>query len=126
MEEGYYPRYYVSHIQFGLDDNIAVVDYLEGVLSIRIFYSIDDGDYSIFLEASNSTMSGTSIVKPVIMDNRKSLMFSFEMLCFNPRDFRKYFPAALEQLRNTIRLHKEEMRKMLLAEVAVSGQRSVS
>ena len=42
MEEGYYPTFEQTHIQFGLDDNIAVVEYEEGVLSVRLFFSIEE------------------------------------------------------------------------------------
>jgi hypothetical protein len=40
MEEGYYPVYENTHITFGLEDNLAVVEYEEGILSVRLFFSI--------------------------------------------------------------------------------------
>ena len=69
MEEGYYPRYEETHILFSLDDNTAVVEYEEGVISIRLFFSIDEEAYGLFLEASNEVMLETYIVKPVILND---------------------------------------------------------
>ena len=87
MEEGYYPTFEQTHIQFGLDDNIAVVEYEEGVLSVRLFFSIEEEAYEIFLEASNMMMIETFAVKPVILEDMKNIMFSCEMRC----DTRKVF-----------------------------------
>ena len=53
MEDGYYPVFEQTHIQFGMDDNIAVVEYEEGILSVRLFFSIDEEAYDLFLEACN-------------------------------------------------------------------------
>ena len=74
MEGGYYPVYERTHIQFGLDDNIAVLEYEEGILSIRLFFSIDEEAYDLFLEASNSMMLSTSLVKPAIMDDMQNIL----------------------------------------------------
>ena len=47
-----------------------------------IYYTEDEVEiYDYFLEVSNTTMAETFIVKPVILDDRKNIMFSFEMLC---------------------------------------------
>ena len=48
MEEGYYPTFEKTHIQFGLDDNIAVVEYEERVVSVRLFFSIDEEAYELY------------------------------------------------------------------------------
>ena len=40
MEEGYYPSYEKTHILFNVEDNVAVLEYEEDILSIRIFFSI--------------------------------------------------------------------------------------
>lgn len=116
MEGGYYPEYEDTHILFGIDDNMAVVEYEEGILSIRIFFSIDEDEYDLFLEASNAAMLETFIVKPAIMDNMKNIMFSCEMICSNVREFRKFFPRGIHYLQEAIRMHKIEMKKLILAE----------
>ena len=69
MEGGYYPTYEKTHISFELEDNTAILEYEEGVLAVRLFFSIDEDTYSIFLEASNSAMTGTTGVKPIVLDD---------------------------------------------------------
>ena len=51
MEERYYPQYEKTHILFELDGNMAVLEYEEGILSVRLFFSIDEEEYDNFLEA---------------------------------------------------------------------------
>ena len=114
MEDGYYPTFEKTHILFSIDDNTAVVEYEEGVISIRIFYSIQEEIYDYFLEVSNTTMAETFIVKPVILDDRKNIMFSFEMICGTIREFRKYLPLGIERLTETIQMHKNEMKRLIL------------
>lgn len=114
MEDGYYPTFEKTHILFSIDGNTAVVEYEEGVISIRIFYSIQEDIYDYFLEVSNITMAETFIVKPVILDDRKNIMFSFEMICGTIREFRKYFPLGIERLTETIQMHKNEMKRFML------------
>lgn len=114
MEDGYYPTFEKTHILFSIDDNTAVVEYEEGVISIRIFYTIHEEIYDFFLEVSNITMAETYIVKPVILDDRKNIMFSFEMICGTIREFRKYFPLGIERLTETIQMHKNEMKRLIL------------
>lgn len=116
MEGGYYPEYEDSHILFRIEENMAVVEYLEGILSIRIFFSIDEDEYDLFLEASNAAMLETFIVKPAIMDNMENIMFSCEMICGNVREFRKFFPLGIHYLKEAIRVHKSEMKRLILAE----------
>ena len=115
MEEGYYPTFEKTHIQFGLDDNIAVVEYEERVVSVRLFFSIDEEAYELFLEASNMTMIETFSVKPAILDDMKNIMFSCETLCDNLREFRKFLPWAIDRLKEALDVHKDEMKKLLLA-----------
>ena len=115
MEDGYYPTFEQTHIQLGLDDNIAVLEYEEGVLSVRLFFSIDEDAYELFLEASNSTMLKTFAVKPVILDDMHNIMFSCEMLCSNLREFRKLLPWAIERLQEALTIHKAEMKRLVLA-----------
>ena len=101
MEGGYYPEYEDSHILFRIEENMAVVEYLEGILSIRIFFSIDEDEYDLFLEASNAAMLETFIVKPAIMDNMENIMFSCEMICGNVREFRKFFAQKRNEKTDT-------------------------
>lgn len=116
MEGGYYPIYEKTHIVFGLDDNMAVVEYEEGILSVRIFFSIDEDIYPLFLEASNCTMMKAFVVKPVVLDDLRNLMFSCEMPCDNVREFRKFFPRSIGLLREALKLHRAEMKKLIMAE----------
>ena len=120
MEDGYYPVYERTHIQFGLDDNIAVLEYEEGILSIRLFFSIDEEAYDLFLEASNSMMLSTSLVKPAIMDDMQNIMFSCETFCYNLRDFKRFFPVGIQLLKDALAVHKSEMKKLLLTEEIIS------
>ena len=120
MEDGYYPVYERTHIQFGLDDNIAVLEYEEGLLSIRLFFSIDEEAYDLFLEASNSMMLSTSLVKPAILDDMQNIMFSCEIRCDNLREFRKCLPWAIDKLKEGLRVHKGAMKRLILASELVS------
>ena len=88
MEKGYYPVYEQTHIQFDIDDNIAVVEYNEDIVSVRLFFSIDEDSYDLFLEASNMMMLKTYVIKPVILDDMTNIMLSGEFICDNMRDFK--------------------------------------
>ena len=120
MEEGYYPIYERTHIVFGLDDNLAVLEYEEGVLSVRLFFSIEQESYPLFLEAANQTMLKAFSVKPVVLDDMKNLMFSCEILCDTVREFRKFLPRTVELLRESLTQHRSEMKKLLLVEESTS------
>ena len=115
MEDGYYPSFEENHIQFDLDGNTAVVTYDEDILAVRVFFSIDEEEYGMFLEASNLTMLETYAVKPAVLDDMSSLMFSCEVMCDNVRDFRRFFHRILKRLRNSMKTHKNEMRKLVIA-----------
>lgn len=115
MEGGYYPIYEKTHIAFGLDDNLAIVEYEEGILSVRLFFSIDEETYPMFLEAANETMMKAFIVKPVVLDDMKNLMFSCEILCDTVREFRKFFPRSIDLLRESLKQHRIEMKRLILA-----------
>lgn len=116
MEDGYYPTFERTHIQFDLDDNIAVVEYEENILSIRLFFTIEEDINGLFLEASNAAMMETYMVKPVILDDMKNIMFSCEMMCDNVREFRKFFRRGVSLLTEALMMHKAEMKKLLLVE----------
>ena len=115
MEEGYYPVFESDHIQFALDDNIAVVEYEEDLLSVRLFFSIDKEAYDLFLEASNTTMLQTYAVKPSVLDDMKNIMFSCEVFCDNVRDLKRFLPRACSSLRIALDAHKAEMKKLIMA-----------
>lgn len=115
MEDGYYPSFEENHIQFDLDGNTAVVTYDEDILAVRVFFSIDEEEYGLFLEASNMMMLETYSVKPAVMDDMSSLMFSCEVMCDNAKDFRRFFHRTVERLHSAMRAHKNEMRKLVLA-----------
>lgn len=121
MEDGYYPQLEKSHILFNLDDNVAVLEYEENVLSIRIFFTIEEEAYDMFLDASNSAMMETYLVKPVILDDMRNIMFSFETLCDTERDFTRFFRKGLHRLSETITIHKAEMKKLILSNEAASA-----
>lgn len=116
MENGYYPTFEKTHIIFDIDDNLGVVEYEEGVLSIRIFFTIEEDAYDMFLEASNAAMTESLMVKSALLNDNKSLMFSFETLCSTKSQFREFFPAGVEMLRKAIAIHRQEMTQLIIAE----------
>ena len=127
MEDGYYPEFEKTHILFDMDGNIAVVEYRKDILSVQLFFSIESELSEIFLEASNLAMLDSFIVKPVVLDDRKNIMFSCETICDNMREFRKFFPRAIERLRDALTSHKTEMKKLLIAsEIAAPKVRVLS
>ncbi len=116
MEEGHYPQFEKTHILFGIDDNTGVVEYQEGILLIRVFFTIDEEAYNLFLEASNSTMAETFTVKPAILDDAKTIMFSCEIICDNMHDLRRFFPRGVARLKEALEVHKAEMKKIIMSE----------
>ncbi len=121
METGYYPQYEKTHILFDIDDNIGVVEYNEDILSIRVFFTIDSEAYSFFLEASNATMAETYAVKPAILNDNKTIMFSCEIICDNLRDLRRFFPRGVERIQEALAIHKDEMKKAIISDSLTSG-----
>ena len=120
MEQGYNPDFEYSHIQFNLDGNIAVVDAEDDFVSLRIFFSIEQEDYDLFLEASNLTMLKTYAVKPAIMDDMENIVFSNEFYCETAHDLKRFFPRAVETMREALDAHKSEMRKLVMTRGALS------
>lgn len=116
MEERYYPQYEKTHILFELDGNLAVLEYEEGILSVRLFFSIDEDAYDNFLEASNMCMLKCFIVKPAILNDGKTIMFSCEHICENFKDFSRFFPRMISELRQGLKVHKAQMKEILLSE----------
>ncbi len=121
MEEGYYPQYEKTHLLFGLDDNIGVVQYQEGILSIRVFFSIEPEANDLFLKASNATMVETLAVKPAVIDDMKNIMFSCEIMCDNLRDLKRFFPRGVDRLNEALTIHKAEMKKAIMTDSISSG-----
>ncbi len=120
MEGGYYPYYNKTHIMFSHDDNPVIVEQANGILCLRMFFTIEEEAYDLFLEASNQTMLDTYIVKPVLMNDMKTIMFSCETFCYNIREFRKILPHCIHLIDESIAAHKKEMKKLVLAEEALS------
>ena len=120
MEEGYYPIYEKTHITFGIENNLATVEYEDGILKIRLFFSVEPESYELYLEAGNEMMMKTSVVRPVILDDLEHLVFSCEILCDNTRDFRRFFPRGIVLLTESLEQHKNETRKLLLASEIIS------
>lgn len=113
MENGYFPTFEDNCILFDISGNTHVLEYDNGVLTLRTFFSIDREGYEIFLEASNSAMLKSLMVKPVVMDDTKSIMFSCETFCDNIADFKRFFPRMLEYAGKGLNIHKNEMRNLL-------------
>ena len=83
---------------------------------MRLFFSIDEDAYDLFLEASNETMFRTFMVKPVLLDDMDTIMFSFEVPCSTVRELRKMLRLGVEHLGKALDIHRMEMKKLILAE----------
>lgn len=114
MEEGYHPSYETSHIIFELGDNLAVVEYENSILSVRLFFTIEEEMAQAIINVSNSVMTESQMVKPTVLDDMKNLMFSCETMCENIRQFRSFFPKAIELLDEALSIHRKEMKIMIL------------
>ena len=126
MEDGYYPVFDQNHIEFELDDNLAVVEYTDDILAVRLFFSIETESYPLFLQAANDTMIKEYIVKPAVLDDRKNLMFSCEVFCDTVCEFRKFFPRCLTAIRDALAQHRKEMKRLIIAEEIASKTAPVS
>lgn len=115
MEEGYHPYYEKTHIVFELDDNLAVVEYDRNILSVRLFFSIEEDMAQSIINVSNSVMTGSVLVKPAVLDDMKNLMFSCETMCENIRQFKSFFPKTIDILNDALNLHRKEMKIMIMA-----------
>ena len=121
MEKGYNPTYEQTHIQFGIGDDTAVLEYNGNILTVRLFFMIDEDEYDMFLEASNMAMLKTYAVKAAVLDDMSDLMFSCEFMCENIRDFERFLPCAISLLKEALRAHKDEMRRLILASGVASA-----
>lgn len=110
MENGYEPTLEKTYILFSTQGNTGVMEYDEGIISLRLFFSIEEDEYSDFLEASNSCMQSVFMIRPVVLDDRKTLMFSCENICDTFRDFERFFPKMVETLQEGLTMHKYLMK----------------
>ena len=113
MEDGFYPHLEKNHVLFNIDDNLATLEYEAGIMTVRIFFSIDEDSYEMFLKAGNATMTGTIGVKPVVLSEKKILMFSSETMCDTLKEFRKFLPKSIELIRDAVTVHRHEMKSLL-------------
>lgn len=120
-KQGYHPTYESTYILFDLDENSAVLEYENGILSIRLFFTIEEEAYGLFLEASNAAMMESFMVKPTILDDMKSIVFSCEMMCDTANEFKKFFPRGVELLNESLYMHKEEIKKIIASGKDYSG-----
>ena len=114
MEEGYYPTYEKTHLIFNIDDNLAVLEYEEGIVSIRLFFSIDPEASEMFLNASNQMMMESFAVKATILEDGTNIMFSCEFICDTLNEFKRFFPKGHKMLREAVMIHKTEMKRLYL------------
>ena len=115
MESGYEPRYEDGYILFEIEDNTSVLEYEDGILSVRTFFTIDEDGYDMFLEASNFAMIKSLMIKPVVMEDMKSIMFSSETLCDSMSEFRRFLPRLIEFSKKGLEIHKNEMMELMKA-----------
>ena len=121
MEEGYYPTFENSHILFEIEGTMAIVEYEEGILAIRLFFSLEEEDNNILLASSNATMMETYIVKPIVLEDYKSLMFSCETFCETLGELKRFFPKGILLLTEAINEHKSQTRQFMLARSTVQS-----
>lgn len=115
MENGYEPTFEDNYILFNIEDNTSVLEYDNELLTVRTFFTIEDDEYDMFLEASNMAMLKTFMMKPVIMEDMRSIMFSCETICQNLNDFKRFLPKLVEYTKQGLSTHKNEMRELLKA-----------
>lgn len=114
MEEGYYPTYEKTHLIFNIDENLAVLEYEEGIVSIRLFFSIDPEASEMFLNASNHMMMESFAVKATILEDGTNIMFSCEFICDTLSEFKRFFPKGHKMLQEAVMIHKVEMKRLYL------------
>lgn len=123
MENGYEPHYEDDYILFDIEDNTSVLEYDDGILSVRTFFTIEEDGYELLLEASNFAMLKSFMIRPVIMENMKSIMFSCETLCENMYEFKKFLPKLIEFSKAGLEIHKNEMRELIKASEMLTNQK---
>lgn len=126
MENGYEPEYEDNYILFEVEENTSVLEYENGILSLRTFFTIDDDGYEMFLEASNFAMIKSFMIKPVILEDMKSIMFSCETLCDGMNDFKRFLPRMIEFSIKGLEIHKCQVRELLKATEILSQKMPAS
>ena len=66
MEDGYYPVYRKTYITFSIGDDTAVLEYNQGILTLKIFFSIDDEYAALLLTAANTIMQSSPTIKSLM------------------------------------------------------------
>ena len=113
MENGYNPTFEDNYILFEIDDNTSVLELDDGILSVRTFFTIDEDGYDMFLEASNLAMIKSLVIRPVIMEDMRSIMFSCETICDNINDFKRFLPKLIEFSKRGLEIHRHEMKELI-------------
>jgi hypothetical protein len=125
MENRYNPAFEDNCILLDINGNASVLEYENAVLTLRTFFTIEEEEYDMFLEASNYAMLKSFMIKPVIMEDMKSIMFSCETFCESFGDFKRFFPKMVEYSRTGLEVHKNEMRELLKATQMLSRKNPV-
>ena len=102
MEDGYYPVYRKTYITFSIGDDTAVLEYNQGILTLKIFFSIDDEYAALLLTAANTIMQSSPTIKSLMDEDGKNITFSCETFCTSKRDFRKILPAMISRLQEAL------------------------
>lgn len=114
MEEGYYPKYEKTQLLFYIDRNMTLLEYENDILVMRVFFSINEDDFNLFMEVSDTVMLNTHTVKALVTHDRKSIMFCCETMCDNRKSLRKFLPAMISNLKAAMNQHREQMRMQIL------------
>jgi hypothetical protein len=126
MENGYEPRYEDSYILFEIDGDTSVLELENGILSVRTFFTIDEEGYEMFLEASNLTMIKSVMIRPVVLEDMKSIMFSCESFCESMKEFKRNLPKLVEYSRKGLEIHKNEMKNLIQATEMLRAKKPAS
>ena len=65
-------------------------------------------------------MIKTYAIKPAIMDDLENIVFSHEFFCDTLHDLKRFFPRAIESMKDALDAHKNEMRKLVMTKGALS------
>ena len=126
MENGYEPSYEDGYILIEIEENTSVLEYEDGMLSLRTFFSIDEDGYDMFLEASNLAMIKSFMIRPVVMEDMKSIMFSCETFCDSMNEFKRFLPRLIGFSKKGLEIHKNEMRELIRAAEMLSAKMPAS